>query len=604
VEFRLLGPFEVAVDGESIPLGGAKQRTLLALLAIHANEPVSVDRLIDELWGDHPPESAANTLQAYISRLRKILEPNVVNGASRLIASVPRGYELQAEPDQLDSQRFVRLVAAAGERAGDGRAEEVSTLLAEALALWRGPALADFGSEPFARNEIARLDELRLTALEDRIEADLACGRHARLVAELDGLVTEQPFRERLRGQLMLALYRSGRQADALETYRTGRRRLVDELGLEPGPRLQELERAILTQDPALDLPEAHSPPSAVPRRRPKRSIVVAAAAALAALAVTAGVVLFRGDAAAPAGVPVRPHAVAVIDPASDTVVATRRIGGWPLAMTSGGGYVWAANTGDDTVSRIDPSGRIVLDTFFATTPLDISWWDGVIWIANGNSYDGPDPPGGGTVERYDVATRELTQTRITPPADNVLTFVAAGPEGAWAASPAQSRAFRLDPRSGKIVATVSETIQVTGLAVGSGSVWVSDAINNVVVRIDPGSNRVVARIPVGDGPRRLAVGEGSVWAVAEFPRSGLWRIDPRTNRTVAHIELPSRPEWICIGGGSVWVTSNTPGHAGPGSLARIDPSTNEVVATIDLGFSPEGVVFANGLVWVAIGPM
>lgn len=592
MEFRMLGPFDVVVGGESISLGSAKQRALLAILAIHANEVVSVDRLIDDLWGARPPATAANTLQAYVSRLRKVLDgdPGVA------IVSRSPGYMLRAAPEQIDAHRFVEQVAEA--RAHDA-GDERSTLLGKALDLWRGTALADFQFEPFAQNEIGRLEELRLGAIESRIEADLACARHAALVPELEALVGDNPLRERLREQLMLALYRSGRQVEALEVYRRGRRRLVDELGIEPGPRLQELERAILAHDRAID-----APPTRRRRPSPRRGWLVAAVVALTLASAAAIAVLRDTESAARPTVRINPHSVAIVDPATNTVVGTRRIGGWPMSIVQGGGYVWVANVGDDTVSRIDPIRRLVLDNFYATTPLELAWRRDVIWIANGNSYDGPDPPGGGTIERYDVETTDLVQTRVSSPADDLLTFIAAGSEGVWAGSPRESRVFKLDARTGRIVAAVPTMIQVSGMALGAGSLWVSDAINDSVYRIDPATNTVVARIHVADGPRRLAVAEDAVWVLGEFPRSGVWRIDPRVNRAVAHVTVPERANWVALGAGGVWVTSRTPGHAGPGSLTRIDPESNRVAATIDLGLSPQGVVVANGLVWVVIGPM
>jgi DNA-binding SARP family transcriptional activator len=594
------------VDGAlSVPVGGAKQRALLAILALHANEVVSVDRLIDELWGERPSESAANTVQVYVSRLRKALESNGARGSNGLIVSRPPGYSLRADPGQIDVRRFEGLVEEGARRLGEGDADGAAEVLASALALWRGPALAEFRFSPFAETEIARLEELRLTAVEERIEAELARGDHARVVAELERLVAEHPLRERLRGQLMLTLYRCGRQVDALEVYRDGRRRLVDDLGLEPGPRLQQLERAILAHDPALEPRVAQRRPASVSRRFRARRVVLAAVAC-AAITVAGAVALFRGGgSAAPTSVPVKAHSVAVIDPALAALVADLEVGGWPRAITRGGGFVWAARTGDDTVVRIDPVSRLVLDSFAATTPLDVAFGDGAIWIANGNSYDGPDPPGGGTVERYDLERRRLAGVRVGPATagNPEQTVVAAGREGVWVGNGDMSRVVRLDARTGKIAAVVPETIQVAGLAVGAGAVWAADPINNVVVRIDPQSGLVAARIPVADGPRRIAVGEGAVWVAGEFPRSGVWRIDPGANRAVAHIPVPARANWIAVGEGSVWVTSNTPGHAGPGSVTRIDPKTNEIVASIDLGFSPEGVVTANGLVWVVVGP-
>jgi len=588
----MLGSFDVVENGDSIPLGGRKQRALLAILAIHANEVVPVDRLIDDLWGEQPPGSAPSTLQTYVSRLRR----HVGSGDGVAIAFGAGGYALRTDPASIDSQRFTRAV---GDVNG-GSAAERAQRLSEALALWRGAALADFRYEQFAQVEIERLEELRLGALESRIAADLECGRHAELVPELETLVAEQPLRERFREQLMLALYRSGRQAEALEAYRSGRRRLVDELGIEPGPRLQELERAILAHDPALEVPAGGSV-----LRRPRTAWLVLAVT-LVSLAVVAGaILLFRDDlSAARASVVVRPHSLAVINPATNTVVADPRIGGWPMPVTQGGGFVWAANTGDDTVSRIDPARRLVLDNFFATTPLDVVWRNGVMWIANGNSYDSANPPGGGTVERYDVATGDLLQTRIAAPADDLLTYVAASEDGVWAGDPRGARVLRLDPRTARIVRQVPTTIQVSGMAAGLRALWVSDAINDAVYRIRPAGDDVTARINVGNGPRDIAVGADAVWVVGEHPRSGVWRIDPRLNQVVAHIPVAATANSVAVGAGSVWVTSRTPGHAGPGSLTRIDPRTNRVVATIDLGFSPQGVVVANGLVWVAVGPM
>ncbi|MGZ6638050.1 MAG: BTAD domain-containing putative transcriptional regulator [Solirubrobacteraceae bacterium] len=246
MEFRILGPLEVADGDATLALGGVRQRTLLAILLLHANEVVSADRLIDELWGEHSPESGRSALQVRVSQLRKALG----EGGAQLLTRAP-GYVLSLERGQLDLQRFERLVreAAAAEPPAAARK------LREALALWRGPPLADLAYESFAQAAIGRLGELRLGAIEKRIDADLALGRHGELVAELEELVAENPLREHLRAQLMLALYRCGRQADALEVYRRMSTELSAELGLEPGRELKELESAILNQDRSLESP-------------------------------------------------------------------------------------------------------------------------------------------------------------------------------------------------------------------------------------------------------------------------------------------------------------------------------------------------------------
>ena len=248
VEFRLLGPLEVERDGEVLAVGGRRQRALLALLLLQPNTVVPRDRLIDALWAENPPETAANALQVAVHALRKLLGPD------RIVTHGP-GYLLRVEDGELDLERFVELV----ERARDEGPAAAAESLREALALWTGPVLIELGDASFVEAEQARLEELRHGALEERIAADLELGRHAELLPELESLAAAHPYRERLRREYMLALYRSGRQADALEVYRSARRTLVDELGIEPGAELQELERAILRQDPALALPAARA---------------------------------------------------------------------------------------------------------------------------------------------------------------------------------------------------------------------------------------------------------------------------------------------------------------------------------------------------------
>lgn len=242
LEFRVLGPLEVRRDGELVPISAPKQRALLGLLLIHAGQPVGQDELIDQLWGEDAPPTARASLQNHVHALRKLLGPEVLERQ-------PAGYVVHVEPEQLDLARFERLVAEA--RRAEPR--ERAAKLREALSCWRGPALVEFPSEPFAQHEINRLEEERLAALEDRVEADLELGRHSDLVSELEALVGRHPLRERLWAQLMLALYRTGRQTDAVAAYRRAHNTFVDELGVEPAVVLRDLHRAVLLQDPALD---------------------------------------------------------------------------------------------------------------------------------------------------------------------------------------------------------------------------------------------------------------------------------------------------------------------------------------------------------------
>jgi DNA-binding SARP family transcriptional activator len=276
MEFRILGPLEACADGRMLPVRGEKQKALLAILLLHANQVVSSERLVDELWPDEPPESGLTALQVRVSQLRKSLE---VSGARNPIITRAPGYVIQVESDELDVLRFERLTSQARRALEKGDPGTGAGRLRQALALWRGPALADFVYDPFAQTAIARLEELRIAALEQRIEADLALGEHADLVGELEALVGEHPLRERLRRQLMLALYRSGRQAEALEAYRDARQALVEHVGIEPGPALRELEKAILEQDSRLDHPETLGA-SRADIEAPERSILVVTLAA------------------------------------------------------------------------------------------------------------------------------------------------------------------------------------------------------------------------------------------------------------------------------------------------------------------------------------
>jgi predicted ATPase/DNA-binding SARP family transcriptional activator len=250
LEFRILGPLEVCAGGESLSLGGAKQRATLAVLLVHANEPVSTDRLVDALWGSRPPGTAKTALQGYITGLRRSLEPGrKKRGAAEVLVTTPAGYVLRVGDGALDRDRFEALTANGREALADDKPAEAAALCRSALGLWRGPALADFAYEAWAQSESERLQELRLRCLEERLEAELRLGHDSELIPELEALAAEHPLREGPRAQLMLALYRAGRQAEALGVYQQTRRTLVEELGIDPSPELRELEAAILRQD-------------------------------------------------------------------------------------------------------------------------------------------------------------------------------------------------------------------------------------------------------------------------------------------------------------------------------------------------------------------
>ena len=403
MEFRALGDLQVVEDGQALALGPHQQRAVLALLVLSAGEVVSSDRLIEALWGERPTASAAKTVQVYISRLRKTLNgaQAATSASGGLIVTVDHGYVLRVDPEQVDVRVFERLLDRGRDAFADREFDAAATVLRQALGLWRGAPLADFTFDAFAAADIARLQELRLEALEIRIDADLALGRHAALVAELEALTTEHPLRERLRAARMLALYRCGREPEALELYRETRRLLVDELGMEPSPALRELHDAILRQDPALKPPAAPRPPpstgSDARGRRRRRAAVVAAVVGL-----VGGVA--RGDRAArprrrrDARRTSRPTQVAVIDPGSRRLLGHVAVGTRPGPLAQAAGSVWVANLDDHTITGIDTRSRKAIGTFTPGGPIsDMTARGKSLWISDvgaGVAKVGPDGQG------------------------------------------------------------------------------------------------------------------------------------------------------------------------------------------------------------------
>ena len=580
IEFRILGPLEVLEHDRPLEVGGPKVRALLAVLLLHRGEVVSTDRLIDALWGEQASGTASKTVQVYVSNLRKAL-------GDGLLVTRGHGYVLDAAVCQVDSDRFEALVAEgrAALRAGDGRG--AAELLGRALAPWRGPPLADFAYEGFAQAEIARLEEARLEALEDRIDADLAVGELAGLVAELEALVGEHPLRERLQGQLMLALYRCGRQADALESYRNARRSLVDELGLEPGPRLQELERAILTQDPVLEPPPGGPrPPPAVARRTGRGWWLIAAAGAMLLAALVGAVI--RLSSAGAGSLRVAPNSVAVIDPRTDSVVGAAVVGSRPGPIVFGSGSIWVANLDDQTVSRIDPRSLRPLHVFsLAGPPTGLAAGAGEIWVAQSN-------PQGSTVSvnAIDPQFNALgTTKRFANLAPGGPGAVAARGNTMWVA-PSSGLLTRVDS-TGRVLQRMDPNSGPVAIALGAGATWLVDTEGNNVIRVDP--TRVLTPIAVGNGPTAIAVGDGGVW-VADSLDDSVVRIDPATLSVTATIPVGRSPAGAAVGAGSVWVA-----NSGDGTITRIDPRTKKVQATIAVGGSPQAITVADGRAWVTV---
>jgi len=575
MEFRLLGPFEAFRHGVQLEVGMGKQRALLALLLLRRGKVVSTDRLIDALWEEHPPASAVNSIHIYVSQLRKALG----NGC---LETHGRGYLLVLEPGQLDLGRFERLLGEGRALVAGGETTRAAETLRAALALWRGPPLSDFASEPFAQEEIARLEELRLAAVEERIHADLALGRQADLVPELETLVREHPLHERLRAQLMLALYRSGRQAEALAEYQQARRLLADELGLAPGRALQELEGAILRQEADLDPPPRPASAIGRPRRRSGVLIAIGAALLLTAAIAVAGIELTGGES--PGLKSASANAVAAIDTDSSRLVADIPVGEGPTSVTAGEGSVWVTNARDRSVSRVDPRTRRVVQRIdVGGDPGGIAVGAGAVWVAN--SLDG-------TVSRIDPQTDRVVDeipVHVTP------TAVAVGGGTVWVTSAEERSVSRIDAVSGRVIDTIPTDALGRGIAVGDGTVWVTDGSSRTVVRLDVRRGGVLGTVGVGNGPTGVAFGEGAVW-VANSLDGTVSRIDPATHRVTALIPVGDSPDGIAVGSGAVWVSGEF-----SEAIVRIDPIENRVVERITVANRPKGIAVMDDNVWFAV---
>jgi YVTN family beta-propeller protein len=582
IDFRVLGPLELFAEQRPVAVGGRKQKALLAVLLLRRGEVVSADHLIDALWGERPPASAAKLVQGYVSHLRRAL-------GDGLLLTRGHGYVLQTAPGQVDLDRFEVLVAEGRTALHVGDARRASARLREGLALWRGPPLEDFAYEPFAHNAIARLEEARMAALEDRIDADLALGDHAALVGELEALVREHPLRERLRAQLMLALYRSGRQAAALESYREARRSLVDELGIEPGGALRELERAILAQDPELEVPADRSwrQPVAIVRGSRRGGLLIAAAAAVLLVALVLAAVRRSGPGMTV--VRVAPNSVAAIDPHANRVVASIPVGARPDAIAFGSGSLWVANVDDQTVSRIDPGSMRTLRTLsLADPPTGLAADANAIWVVESD-------PTASRVSLNSVDPR-FDDVRLTKRLGNIVPggpgTVATQGDTLWVA-PSSGLLAHLDPATRKVVGRVDPNSGPTAIAAGDGAVWVTDSEANNVTRVDP--TGLLTPIAVGNGPTGIGVSDGGVW-VADSLDNAVVRIDPNGRSVTTTIPVGRLPAGIAVGAGSVWVA-----NSGDGTIDRIDPRTGTVRARIAVGGSPQEITIADGRAWVTV---
>jgi YVTN family beta-propeller protein len=574
MRFEVLGPLSVSQNGEAVPLGGRKQRTLLAVLLLHANEAVPRDHLVDALWGERPPPSAAKSLETYVYRLRKLL------GHDRLERE-PGGYLLHVEPGELDADEFERLIVSAVAAAENGDYGAALSKLTIGLGLWRGPAWGELLDSEALEADAQRLEELRLGALQSRFEAELALGHGAELAPELERLVDEHPLRERLIASLMLALYRAGRQTAALDAFQTARRRLVDELGLEPGPELHELQRRILEHDPALGVPRRLG---SLTGRRRVRSLAAAALAALAALVVGV-LMLSAGATGRPSSLARGVSGIVGVDAGSDSVVDATPLAGNPGAVTTAGGSVWVADPVADRVYQVDPGSGLVLDRIpVGAEPGGIVSGDGAVWVVS---------TVGSTVTRIDPRTDTVVATIDLPGANPAAIAYGAG--GLWVADGAERELFEVDPETDALERTWSLDLQPSAIATGDGAVWVAGYGNASVEKLDRASGKVIERVHVGDGPVALAFASGSLW-VANSLDSTVSRVDPSTLAVRAVIPAGSGPAALAAGPGAVWVANEY-----SGTVSRIDPRRDKIVSTVAVGGAPTSLTFSGGRLWAGV---
>ena len=584
IDYRLLGPVEAGVNGRVLDIGGQKQRALLAILALSANEPVARDVLVEWLWGEHPPPGAQHTLEVHISRLRKTLEPAA---GQQVVLTRPGAYLLLAAADSIDIQRFERLAEEGRRALAENAPDRAAADLREALRLWRGAPLADVSDEQFAQPEITRLNDLRTGIIEDRIEADLALGRHAEVVSELGALVAAHPLRERLYQFLMIALYRCGRQSEALTVYQSARRVLVDELGIEPSPALQRVERAVLAQDASLD-----PPPRAVPAPAPGQARVgrfsrtgtvrrVRLTAAVGASLALILAVLFFGAGPPASPVQAAPDAVAVINASQADLTGVVAGIGRPGGIAYGAGATWVTDTADGLLLRIDPSGQVADRIPVGRGAAGVVTGAGEIWVAN--EFDN-------TVSEVNPSTGTVVATIGV---GNGPAGLAYGYGSVWAANVTDSTLSRIDPGSGVVTATVPLGSAPAGVAAGDGGIWVASGQTGRLLLVDPRRDRVTGAFPVGVSPDDVAVGAGSVWV--SDSGGTVARLNPVTG-SMQEIKVGGSPAAIAVADGAVWVAN------GLGSLLRIDPRTR-LIRSIQVGNEPSGLAAAGGNVLVTVLP-
>ena len=608
MEISVLGPIRVTLGGHTLRLP-AKQRILLAVLALQPNRTVSTEQLVQALWGEDPPESAVKTLQTYVFQLRRLLATDRSDAGSDLaIVTDGRGYRLEVDPLSIDSERFERLVAE-GRSASGPDAARAAAVLSDALALWRGEGPPDIGDDPVASTEVLRLGELRASAVDELVRIRLALGDADGVIPELRRVLGESPYRERLWTDLVLVLARTGRRAEALRAYRDAEQALRLELDVEPGAELLELARRIREGDspvpsaaaieitavmapsehaamkPRVDgsLPAPapatgpreeraavsvgdsppHDPDARSGRARPRRATVLRSAAAV----VLSVAVLAVGITVAPRVLPASPTIpVATGGPASTTAVEPSSV---PIVA--------------DSVAWMGPAGSVIAASPVGALPDGIAVGAGSVWVANTTD---------GTVTRLGRTTNRVSQT-IRVGADPTSIAFAFG--AVWVTDSGDRTVSRIDPITNAVVATVTVGIAPAGVASDGRWVWVTNRLAGTLSRIDPSSD-AVATYPVAQTPLGIAADAGAVW-VADFESGVLVRVDPATGAVVGRIHVGNGPAYVAATGGSVWVTNSR-----DGTVSRVDEATGIVRAVVPVGQDPGAIALDQAALWVPIG--
>jgi DNA-binding SARP family transcriptional activator/streptogramin lyase len=570
VELRVLGSIVVIAGGQQRPLGGPRQRALLATLALYPNEVVSVGRLVDSVWGSAPPPSARHIVQTYVSRLRSALE-----GVATLRSQAP-GYILEIRPEHLDATRSERLVREARSAVDPARA---AVLLDESLSLWRGEVAEDVSIDGDARLAAQRLEQLRLDASELRVEAMLDLGQHLEVVHDLEQLVAAEPLRERFRAQLILALYRSGRQSDALAAYRDTRRYLAAELGIEPSPELRQLERQILLHDPALTaLPQPTTKPETSGARPGYGPI-----AAICAVAVLGGIAVAVLATGGSPTVKLKPRDAALLDARTGRVLAVPIRGNAAAAIAAAGGRAWVAVSTPRGIVILPSAGRQTDVVKLDAAPYSLAAAGEALWAAPGYQ---------GTIQR--IASGRATAPFRLAPSSRGRILLAGERKALWVTGQ-DGYLRRLDLRTRRVTIAVRVGLP-NAIAVGFGSVWIASASADQIVRVDAASGRILRRINIGGIATSVAAGPGGVWAAT--PANGsIWRISPRLNAVAASMSPLAQPAQLATAGGRIWVASGS-----TGALAALNRQ-GHVVERVGLP-APAARLAGNGdRLWLTLDP-